>query len=268
MASARWGLRSLGFKPTLRSYSSFPSTSSAHPPQPYTLADPSPYILHDQSSGQLPSYNPLDFELYRTFFNAEEQSIWMSFLLSTLNRAHPRRRRRQSRQHTQSGVGEPVIQPDGFEPAETYDFEAGHFDAVITDYREHEIRALDRISDTSVQPLLARLTALFPPQSSLMAHILHLSPSGKIDSHLDHASASGPTIVALSLGGARVLHLLADEKSTKPVYKVLLEPGSVYLQRNSVRYSLPHAIPAIDNFAAKAIGGSQRLSLILRDTKV
>ncbi|KAH9818905.1 hypothetical protein DFH28DRAFT_95023 [Melampsora americana] len=100
-----------------------------------------------------------------------------------------------------------------------------------------------------------------------MAHILHLSESGRIEAHVDNPISSGPTILGLSLGGERVMHLFEKESDKEPIYKVLLTSGSVYLQRDSVRYSLPHAIPEIDEFQGRKVGGTQRLSLILRDTK-
>lgn len=239
--------------------SQFRSTSHSTKPC-YTLKDKDcPYIIHNKSNTRsLTNHNPLDFEFYPNFINPEEQTQWMEYLLLILNRNYPKRRNK-------SKTKSKILTKEGFEENDQYGFECGHFDTVIKDFREHEIRDLNSISI----PSLKRLIELFPSdnQSTLMAHILHLSETGRIDPHVDNPVASGPTILGLSLGGERVMHLFGNEKDEGPVYKILLPPGSVYLQRNSVRYSLPHAIPEMDGFKGREVGGTQRLSLMLRDIK-
>lgn len=237
------------------------TTQSSSPLRPYTLADEScPYIVRGPAAQQT-AHNPLDFELYRNVFNAEEQSTWAKFLLSILD---------QSKPPNSSGTKPSEIPPKptsapGFKPAEAYDFEAGEPGMVLTDYRLQEIRGLDQFSDPLIQPLLNRLLALRPRPSSIVGHILHLGPNGQIGPHLDNPCDSGPISLSLGLGGPKVMHLLADENGKDLAYKILLEPGSVYLHRDSVRYRLCHAFPHLDDFAGKLVGGSQRLSLILRD---
>lgn len=196
---------------------------------PHTLADQAcPYISRHSSTSTPPSHDPLDFELYPNFFNHAEQKVWLNYLLSTLDRVCARPRRSRSR----DGDEGKCPKSDGFQSVERYAFESGHFDTVITDYREYEIRSLDQISETEIQDLLKRVTSLIPTHSTnLLAHILHLSSTGRIDPHVDHPSASGSTILGLSLGNPRVMHLFAHEKDHQPIYKILLEPGSVYLQR-------------------------------------
>ncbi|EGG05334.1 uncharacterized protein MELLADRAFT_116809 [Melampsora larici-populina 98AG31] len=228
----------------------------------YTLKDENcPYIIHNKSNFQSSrDHNPLDFEFYPNLINQEEQVQWIESLLLILNRQYPKRRNKKSKTKSK------ILNQEGFEKVDQYDFQDGHFDTVIKDFREHEIRDLNSISIDS----LKKLINLFPTtnhQSNLMAHILHLSETGRIDRHVDNPIASGPTILGLSLGGERVMHLFGNEEDKEPVYKILLPPGSVYLQRNSIRYSLPHAIPEIDEFQGRNVGGTQRLSLILRDVK-
>ncbi|KAH9818904.1 hypothetical protein DFH28DRAFT_959581 [Melampsora americana] len=201
-------------------------TQLSNPPFPYyTLADEGCPYILRGPAPQKTAHNPLDFELYRNVFNVEEQSIWAKFLLSILDEKTPPDSSKTKFNHHSS---EDTLAP-GFNLAETYDFETG------------------------------------PPHSSIIGHILHLGPNGQIESHLDNPCDSGPIILGLALGGPKIMHLLTDENHQEIAYKILLEPGSVYLQRHSVRYRLFHRFPKLDEFSGKLIGGSQRLSLILRD---
>jgi alkylated DNA repair protein alkB family protein 7 len=64
-------------------------------------------------------------------------------------------------------------------------------------------------------------------------HALHLSPTGKIDPHVDNVDASGSVIIGVSLGAERVLRL--ERKGTENEggdgWEVLLKSGSVYVQK-------------------------------------
>lgn len=78
------------------------------------------------------------------------------------------------------------------------------------------------------------------PPSHLILHALHLSSKGAIYPHVDNMQAFGGTIAGLSLGSSRVMRF----KRTGPPlpkgsagedepeeFEVLMEPGSVYLQK-------------------------------------
>ncbi|EGG05335.1 uncharacterized protein MELLADRAFT_88005 [Melampsora larici-populina 98AG31] len=236
------------------------STHLPSPLRPFTLADEScPFIVRGPAALQT-AHNPLDFELYRNVFNVEEQSIWAKFLLSILDSNKPP----DSSKTKPREIPAKTKSAPGFKPAESYDFEPGEPGMVLSDYRLQEIYGLDQFSDPLIRPLLDRLLALRPRPSSIVGHILHLGPNGQIAPHLDNPCDSGPISLSLGLGGPKVMHLLADEKGKDVAYKILLEPGSVYLHRDSVRYRLCHAFPHLDEFSGKFVGGSQRLSLILR----
>lgn len=180
-----------------------------------------------------------------------------------------RSRRRQRRASLNDKPGEPV----GFREEEEYSFESGHFDEVISGYREMQLTQLKSFEDKQKARLFAdtlqRLERLLP-SSTLppLIHVLHLSAEGKIDAHIDNIEASGPTIVGLSLGSARVMRLGHQSCPIHSHLKVLLPPGSVYIQRDSVRYNLQHSIQSHDSFKGKGIRGAQRLSLMLRDRKL
>lgn len=64
-------------------------------------------------------------------------------------------------------------------------------------------------------------------------HALHLSPTGKIDPHVDNVDASGSVIIGVSLGAERVLRLerKGAENEGGAGWEVLLKSGSVYVQK-------------------------------------
>ena len=70
-------------------------------------------------------------------------------------------------------------------------------------------------------------------------HALHLSPTGRIDPHVDNVDASGSVIIGVSLGAERVLRLERrvdggeedERRGRKDGWEVLLKSGSVYVQK-------------------------------------
>jgi alkylated DNA repair dioxygenase AlkB len=64
-------------------------------------------------------------------------------------------------------------------------------------------------------------------------HALHLSPTGRIDPHVDNVDASGSMIIGVSLGAERVLRLerKGAENEGGAGWEVLLNSGSVYVQK-------------------------------------
>jgi alkylated DNA repair protein alkB family protein 7 len=64
-------------------------------------------------------------------------------------------------------------------------------------------------------------------------HALHLSPTGRIDPHVDNVDASGSVIIGVSLGAERILRLerKGAENEGRAGWEVLLNSGSVYVQK-------------------------------------
>lgn len=64
-------------------------------------------------------------------------------------------------------------------------------------------------------------------------HALHLSPTGRIDPHVDNVDASGSVIIGVSLGAERILRLerKGAENESGAGWEVLLKSGSVYVQK-------------------------------------
>lgn len=112
----------------------------------------------------------------------------------------------------------------------------------------------------------------FPPPSDtglktppeLIAHLLHLSSTGHISPHVDNIDASGTLIAGVSLVSERSLWLTYQEDARTARIRVRLPPGSVYVQRDAMRYTFKHAIPLEDTWNDQTIGNEQRISIMFR----
>ncbi|KAJ1307420.1 hypothetical protein OPQ81_001522 [Rhizoctonia solani] len=184
-----------------------------------------------------------DFIIYPGFLSIEEQQILLKASLTKLGgkRGRPRRA---------SGAAT-------LEPVE-YKFEEGHFDGVIRDYREMTVSSWPDSSPLDLSRILLRLYELVDPGNTptnpglttppnIQTHILHLASTGVILPHVDNVEASGSVI--------------AEDTS----FDVLLESGSVYIQRKDIRYKWKHEIPNVAEFGGRKVGGGQRISVMLRD---
>lgn len=71
--------------------------------------------------------------------------------------------------------------------------------------------------------------------------------------------------MGVSLGAPRILHLESTGKEGE-TFDILLDSGSVYLQKDSIRYGYEHSI--LKNGFINGIHheGGQRLSVMIRDT--
>lgn len=151
-------------------------------------------------------------------------------------------------------------------------YEASHWDAVITSFRELQIPT------PRASPLLQAVFSrawTHVPRPSLQrpkdhVHVLDLAPgSGNIDYHVDSVKFSGDVVCGLSLLSPSVLRLrrqAADYDPSLPgalppeglpVITVELPPRSLYMLVDESRYDWAHAIAPV--------GGGRRISLIFRD---
>ncbi|KAJ6608590.1 hypothetical protein B0H10DRAFT_519164 [Mycena sp. CBHHK59/15] len=92
-------------------------------------------------------------------------------------------------------------------------------------------------------------------------HLLHLAADGEIHPHVDSITASGSWILAVSLGAERLLRLQGPKESSD-FFEVLLPSGSVYIQRDSLRFEYKHSIPRMGTFEGREITGGQRVSIM------
>ncbi|PLW24755.1 hypothetical protein PCANC_05191 [Puccinia coronata f. sp. avenae] len=250
----------------------------------YTLADEQSEWVEDVSAGYQETqhgerYEPTDLLLFPRFLNDQEQRLVLEHSLQLLDTSIERRPRARRASH-QLKVDTSPMAGSPFKEEQEYTFQAGHFDEVISGYREMQVAQFlpptssSSPDSSSLQAILTRLQALLPPSTTTtttttnrtpLLHLLHLSSQGKIEPHVDNLHASGNTIVGLSLGSTRVMRLGLPSAPIHSHIKVLLLPGSVYVQRDSVRYNLQHSIPSDDTFKNRRIVGAQRLSLMLRN---
>ncbi|KAF8934228.1 hypothetical protein BGZ58_005850 [Dissophora ornata] len=175
-------------------------------------------------------------------------------------------------------------------------YEDGHFDGVITRYRECSAtdwgsgpestaaESLPTSSQTSAgnkdtpAPRPERISPreimhsikqeFFPHHWKWVApHILELEPGkGGIKPHVDHLDASGEVVAGLCLGSTAVMELIHETDPNKQ-FRVLLPKGCFYFQRDGVRYHYKHGIPILKEdhqFKGIIIPKEKRISVMLR----
>ncbi|GAA6030657.1 hypothetical protein JCM8097_006258 [Rhodosporidiobolus ruineniae] len=181
---------------------------------------------------------------------------------------------------------------EGFLADEAYAWEEAHFDGVISKYREMLVREGawgEEGEQGELAEVLAKVYSLLPPPSSspsshpppqpvpsppphLIMHLLHLSARGAIYPHVDNLEAFGRTIVGVSLGGERVMRFkqvseVGEEmvKDGPSEFEVLVPTGSAYIQSEPLRTHYTHEVLETAVCEGRTVGGSQRLSIMLRD---
>ncbi|KAF9171491.1 hypothetical protein BGX20_007457 [Mortierella sp. AD010] len=163
-------------------------------------------------------------------------------------------------------------------------YEDGHFDGVITRYRECSasdwgsgVESIPKSSTTDTkdrttpQEVMQSIKQQFFPSHWrwVAPHILELeSGKGGIKPHVDHLDASGEVVAGLCLGSTAVMELIHQDDPKKQ-FRVLLPKGCFYFQRDSVRYNFKHGIPIQTedhNFKGTVIPKEKRISIMLRNT--
>ncbi|KAG0329196.1 Alpha-ketoglutarate-dependent dioxygenase alkB 7, mitochondrial [Dissophora globulifera] len=183
-------------------------------------------------------------------------------------------------------------------------YEDGHFDGVITRYRECSATdwgsgsgigsgsgsgsglesagssgtgtattsAADAPSPerTTPQEIMQSIKREFFPHhwNWVAPHILELEAGkGGIKPHVDHLDASGQVVAGLCLGSTAVMELIHEDDPAKS-FRVLLPKGCFYFQRDSVRYRYKHGIPILPEdhqFRGSIIPKEKRISIMLRN---
>ncbi|KAJ7684654.1 hypothetical protein DFH06DRAFT_1156242 [Mycena polygramma] len=214
--------------------------------------------------------HPRDFTFLPGFLSLAEQRVLLTTALQKLDAMESIQSRR--RRKTLLRDGRPILSPTLSNPLQDiflpdsggyYNFEEGHFDGVIKHFREMHLTAWPCSDVPELSPILRRLHSLFPPQD-VQTHLLHLASNGEIRPHIDNLSASGSWILGVSLGAERLLHL-EGPNGTSDSFKVLLPSGSVYIQRDSLRFDYKHSISLKGTYEGRAIHGGQRVSIMIRD---
>ncbi|KAF7353616.1 2OG-FeII-Oxy-2 domain-containing protein [Mycena venus] len=208
-----------------------------------------------------------DFTFLPGFFSLAEQRVLLTTALRKLDAMESIQSRRRRKALLQTGL--PTLPPTASNPLQDcflhndcYEFEEGHYDGVIKLYREMHLTSWP--SDVpELSPILERLHSLFPPQD-IQTHLLHLASNGEILPHIDNLSASGSWILGVSLGAERLL-LLEPKNGNGDSFQVLLPSGSVYIQRDSLRYDYKHSILVGGTYEGRELRGGERVSIMIRD---
>ncbi|KAJ7445705.1 hypothetical protein B0H11DRAFT_2086455 [Mycena galericulata] len=209
---------------------------------------------------------PKDLTLLLGFFSLPEQRVLLAAALQKLDAMESIQSRR--RRKVLLRTPPPMLLPttsnplqDAFLPDNFYEFEEGHFDGVIKHFREMHLTSWPSSDFPGLPSILERLHSLFPPQD-IQTHLLHLASNGEIHPHVDNLDASGSWILGVSLGAERLLHL---EGQDGDFFEVPLPSGSVYIQRDSLRFNYKHSIPMKGTYDGREIPGGQRVSVMIRD---
>ncbi|KAF8436885.1 hypothetical protein L210DRAFT_3406500 [Boletus edulis BED1] len=210
------------------------------------------------SNGLLPD----GFTFFPRFFDTHERQLLLTAALSQLDATENiRARRLQIDYRARNPISDSDPDEHLFLPDCCYTFHEGHYDNVIRDYREMRLTSWPESEFRGLTPVLDRLRALYPSRNT-QTHLLHLASSGEIFPHIDNTSASGKWILGVSLGSTRILRMESPTSAVSERFDIPLPSGSVYLQRDDIRYHWRHAIlPSIDRGMAKC---AQRISIMIR----
>ncbi|KAK6907582.1 hypothetical protein I203_101580 [Kwoniella mangroviensis CBS 8507] len=260
-----------------------PIFRSLHTPSsitpPLSLHSPSTLIRqHGNPSSEHSLAKPDDFLFWPDFFAFEECKTLVDMALWKLDRVDSslkrRRRGKQSLKETQ--------EQDDIQKLfdREYGFEEGHYDSVIHHYRETLLSTLPPNPSSHLITTLSKLYGLLPdlpnselksisiPPEGTITHLLHLSPKGEILPHVDNLEASGKYICGVSLGGERIMRLREKGKK-EDGWDVRLNSGSVYLQRDSIRYNYEHSILPYSSegtvWNGEDLNQGHRISIMIRD---
>ncbi|WVW80382.1 hypothetical protein I302_102363 [Kwoniella bestiolae CBS 10118] len=252
-----------------------------HPPlpSPLTLQSSSPLIESYGDPSSSKSVRPDDFLFWPNFFSIEECRTLVQMALWKLDRVDSTlKRRRKGKSPSQS-------QDEGDELQKLFDreygFQEGHYDSVIHNYRETLLSSLPPNPSSNLVSTISKLYSLLPdlppsqlqsdqiPPEGTITHLLHLSPAGEILPHVDNLEASGKYICGVSLGGERIMRLRRKDRKDEG-WDVRLGSGSVYLQRDSIRYEYEHSILPYSTegseWNGEKLNQGHRISIMIRDT--
>ncbi|KAH7889838.1 hypothetical protein F5I97DRAFT_1802403 [Phlebopus sp. FC_14] len=214
---------------------------------------------------------PDDFVLLSDFFDPHEQRILLTTALHKLDSQESRRiRKLQKEYRANNPVPHSAPLESIFLPERCYSVYhlmgatnhlQGHYDNVIRDYREMHLTSWTESEIPGLTLILNRLRALYPSRHT-QTHLLHLSSTGEILPHIDNISASGVWIVGASLGATRMLKMEATDGTIHRSFETLLPSGSVYLQRDDVRYNWKHSI--VHPQEQGEVKRGQRVSIMVR----
>ena len=159
------------------------------------------------------------------------------------------------------------------------DYESGHWDGVISNYKEVQRDIRSPSLSAASQAVLLRAQAAFPAGARNggaplpFFHALELAEGGSISAHVDSVKFSGGVVAGLCLLSDAVMVLTPDTDGPRPAapaapeVRLLLPRRCFYTLTDEARYAWAHAVPAgaAATFRGAAVKRGRRLSIMLRD---
>lgn len=159
------------------------------------------------------------------------------------------------------------------------DYETGHWDGVISNYKEVQRDIRTPSLSAASQAVLRRAQAAFPAGARNggtplpFFHALELAEGGSISAHVDSVKFSGGVVAGLCLLSDAVMVLTPDPEGAPcpapaaPEVRLLLPRRCFYTLTDEARYAWAHAVPAgaAATFRGAAVKRGRRLSVMLRD---
>jgi alkylated DNA repair protein alkB family protein 7 len=166
-------------------------------------------------------------------------------------------------------------------------YEKGHWDAVITDYKEVELFEHDSLG-TESQVAIERVRQQLIHDGYvngdtvqwLPCHAIDLKRDGELKAHVDSIKFSGDVVAGISLLSSCIMRLKPDEggKDNKAAESgwvdLLLPPLSLYVLSGFSRYQYSHELLPCGSIFEQSCGSQvtverdHRLSVIFRDAKI
>ena len=175
-------------------------------------------------------------------------------------------------------------------------YEKGHWDSVITGYRELELYDIHELVETmesesdptidasdvtanianafwKIRKHLQQNHATSPSTKWLPCHAIDLKQDGQLSAHVDSVRFSGHMVAGLSLLSPAIMRLKEDQESDEAFVDLYLPPRSLYVLTGVGRYEYSHELlPDGSTFCSPpgdpiVVPREQRLSIIFRDAK-
>ena len=161
-------------------------------------------------------------------------------------------------------------------------YEKGHWDAVISDYKEIELldeHELQQTTRTALDMTRSHLLEnhLSPDASWLPCHAIDLKRDGELKAHVDSVRFSGGMVAGISLLSSSIMRLRpGSEVGRDPeegFVDLLLPPLSLYVLSGVSRYEYAHELLPTGSVFESTDGTTveierdNRVSIIFRDAK-
>nr|XP_054756277.1 alpha-ketoglutarate-dependent dioxygenase alkB homolog 7, mitochondrial-like [Lytechinus pictus] len=143
-------------------------------------------------------------------------------------------------------------------------YEYDHWDNAIHGFRETEKSRWSEVNSPIIQRIRDQAFPAGSPQLTLV-HVLDLAQNGYIKPHVDSVKFCGSTIAGLCLLSPVVMKLVHEENNNQWV-NALLNPRSLYIMRDRMRYDYTHEVLKEEEsvFRGNHVPRQRRISIMCR----